>query len=103
MAVFHCLEDNPLALCSRNGRPLALPAPLPSQCGVVGRNDVVAFSGMLFETLDAYRVGHDLVLGVQNGAALPPLPVSETHVLPNAPLFSSSVHSHRALPPNSEI
>jgi hypothetical protein len=46
-AVFDCLEDRLLALCRRNGVRWPWSALLPSQGGVVERNDVVAFRVML--------------------------------------------------------
>jgi DNA-binding response OmpR family regulator len=67
----------------------------PSQARVVKRDDVVAFRVAFFAPFDHHHVGDDLPFGVQNGAAVPPLPIGETHVLPNAHF---SVQAHRPLP-----
>jgi hypothetical protein len=60
------------------------------------REVLVSQGGRGFER---HHVSDHLALGVQHRAAIPPLPICETHVLPNAHF---SVQLHRPLLPNTE-
>jgi hypothetical protein len=89
--VLHRLEERTLTLRSDDGIRWFPAAFLPSQLRIVKRDYVVAFRVALFAPFDHHHVGDDLALGVEYRAAVPPLPIGKTHMLPNAHF---SVHPH---------
>src|ERR1035438_10321868 len=93
--VLHCLEERTLTLRSGEGVRWLRPTLLPSQLRVVKADAVGAFCVALFAPFDHHHVGDDLAFGVEDRAAIPPLPIGKTYMLPNAHF---SVHSHRPLP-----